>query len=43
LLQRPIIVKGKKAIIGRPKDRIKELLSWSILNGAAGRTADTRC
>ena len=27
LMQRPIIVKGKKAIIGRPKDRIKELLS----------------
>ena len=27
LLQRPIIVKGKKAIIGRPKDRIKDLLS----------------
>ena len=27
LLQRPIIVKGKKAIIGRPKDRIKNLLS----------------
>ena len=30
LLQRPIIVKGKKAIIGRPKDRIKKLLSWAI-------------
>ena len=27
LLQRPIIVKGKKAIIGRPKDRVKDLLS----------------
>lgn len=27
LLQRPIIIKGKKAIIGRPKDRIKDLLS----------------
>ena len=27
LLQRPIVVKGKKAIIGRPKDRIAELLS----------------
>lgn len=26
LLQRPIVVKGKKAIIGRPKDRIAELL-----------------
>lgn len=27
LLQRPIIVKGKKAIIGRPKARIAEFLS----------------
>lgn len=27
LLQRPVIVKGKKAIIGRPKDRIREFLS----------------
>jgi arsenate reductase len=27
LLQRPIVVKGKKAIIGRPKDRIREFLS----------------
>ena len=27
LLQRPIIVKGKKAIIGRPKDRVREFLS----------------
>ncbi len=26
LLQRPIVVKGKKAIIGRPKDRIAEFL-----------------
>lgn len=26
LLQRPIIVKGKKAIIGRPKARIAEFL-----------------
>ena len=27
LLQRPIIVKGNKAIIGRPKARITEFLS----------------
>ena len=27
LLQRPVIVKGKKAIIGRPKDRIKDFLT----------------
>lgn len=27
LLQRPIVVKGNKAIVGRPKDRIRELLS----------------
>ncbi|MDA0811913.1 MAG: arsenate reductase [Verrucomicrobia bacterium] len=27
LLQRPVIVKGKKAIIGRPKARIIEFLS----------------
>ncbi len=27
LLQRPIVVKGKTAIIGRPKDRIAALLS----------------
>ena len=27
LLQRPIVVKGSKAIIGRPKDRIREFLS----------------
>ena len=27
LLQRPIIIKGKKAIIGRPKNRITEFLS----------------
>ncbi len=26
LLQRPIVVKGNKAIIGRPKDRIAEFL-----------------
>ena len=26
LLQRPVVVKGKKAIIGRPKSRIAELL-----------------
>lgn len=27
LLQRPIVVKGKKAIVGRPKERIRDLLS----------------
>ena len=27
LLQRPVVVKGNKAIIGRPKDRIITLLS----------------
>ena len=27
LLQRPVVVKGDKAIIGRPKERIRELLS----------------
>ena len=27
LLQRPIVVKGNKAIIGRPKDRIRDFLS----------------
>ncbi|MGI9240734.1 MAG: arsenate reductase family protein [Verrucomicrobiales bacterium] len=27
LLQRPVIVRGKKAIIGRPKSRISEFLS----------------
>lgn len=27
LLQRPIVVKGNKAIIGRPKDRIAEFLA----------------
>lgn len=27
LLQRPVIVKGRKAIIGRPKARIAEFLS----------------
>ena len=26
LLQRPVILKGRKAIIGRPKDRIREFL-----------------
>ena len=26
LMQRPVVVKGKKAIIGRPKSRIAELL-----------------
>lgn len=27
LLQRPVVVTKKKAIIGRPKDRVRELLS----------------
>ncbi len=27
LLQRPVVVKGKKAIIGRPKTRIADFLS----------------
>ena len=27
LMQRPVVVKGNKAIIGRPKDRVRELLS----------------
>ena len=27
LLQRPIVVRGERAIVGRPKDRIRELLS----------------
>ena len=27
LLQRPVVVGKKKAIIGRPKDRVRELLS----------------
>lgn len=27
LLQRPIVVTNKKAIVGRPKERIRELLS----------------
>lgn len=27
LMQRPVVVKGDKAIIGRPKDRVRDLLS----------------
>lgn len=27
LLQRPVVVRGDKAIIGRPKDRIREFLA----------------
>jgi arsenate reductase (glutaredoxin) len=26
LMQRPVVAKGNKAIIGRPKDRVRELL-----------------
>jgi arsenate reductase (glutaredoxin) len=29
LLQRPIVLKGKKAVIGRPKAKIEELLTKS--------------
>ena len=28
LLQRPVVVTPEKAIIGRPKERIRELLGW---------------
>ena len=27
LMQRPVVVRGDRAIIGRPKDRVRELLS----------------
>jgi arsenate reductase (glutaredoxin) len=27
LLQRPVVVRGERAIVGRPKERIRELLS----------------
>jgi len=27
LLQRPVVVRGQRAIIGRPKERIRELLA----------------
>jgi len=27
LLQRPIVVRGERAIVGRPKERVRELLS----------------
>ena len=29
LLQRPIVVTSKRAIVGRPKERVRELLSGS--------------
>ena len=27
LLQRPVVVRGDRAIVGRPKERIRELLT----------------
>jgi arsenate reductase len=27
LLQRPVVVKGERAIVGRPKERVRELLT----------------
>ena len=27
LMQRPVVIRGDRAIIGRPKDRVRELLS----------------
>ncbi|WP_332643675.1 arsenate reductase family protein [Aeromicrobium sp.] len=27
LMQRPVLVRGKRAIIGRPKDRVAEFLA----------------
>jgi len=27
LMQRPVVVRGERAIIGRPKDRVRDLLS----------------
>lgn len=29
LMQRPVVVRGDRAIVGRPKDRVRELLSQS--------------
>ena len=33
LLQRPLVVTKNKAIIGRPKDRVRQLLDGQLLDG----------
>jgi len=30
LIQRPIVVEGKKAILGRPPENVEKLLSWIV-------------